>query len=448
MMFALMSGGAAVAALMVGWIIISIMFRRVVSTNDVHIVQSAKKTVSYGKDQSTGNTYYAWPAFLPVIGVRTISLPVSVFDVSLDAYAAYDKGRVPFSVDIMAFFRITDSNMAAQRVHSLPELLEQLKSILQGAVRSILASSEIEEILEGRGKFGHMFTEEVEEQLKAWGVSTVKSIELMDIRDAEGSTVIANIMAKKKSMIEMQSRVEVAGNIKTAQMAEIDAKREVLTREQEAAQQVGIRTAQKVQEVGIADQQSKQAIKEQEKLTAEKEMAVSKVNEVRKAEIQRDVLVVKADQEKQTAVIKAEGEKQQTVLVAQGQLEKAQFDAKGIEATGKARGEAEKAVLLAPVTAQLTLAKEIGSNQSYQQYLVSIRQIEASQAIGMEQAGALKEANIKIIANSDKPSNGLTSVMDIFTTGGGTKVAAAIEAFSQTETGAAIVEAVTGKKGE
>lgn len=109
--------GSVVAAVVVLMLFISMMFRVVVSTNDVHIVQSAKKTVSYGKGQVAGNTYYKWPSVLPIIGVKTISLPMSVFDVRLENYAAYDKGRLPFKIDIMAFFRIDDSNTAAQRVH-------------------------------------------------------------------------------------------------------------------------------------------------------------------------------------------------------------------------------------------------------------------------------------------------------------------------------------------
>lgn len=97
--------GAVALGLFLLSVLLAAMFRVVVSTNDVHIVQSVRKTTSYGKDQPTGNVYYKWPAWWPVIGVKTINLPVSVFDVSLDGYAAYDKGRVPFVIDIMAFFR-------------------------------------------------------------------------------------------------------------------------------------------------------------------------------------------------------------------------------------------------------------------------------------------------------------------------------------------------------
>lgn len=418
------------------------MFRIVVSTNDVHIVQSTKRTVSYGKDQPAGNTYYKWPSWMPFIGVKVINLPVSVFDVNLDNYAAYDKGRVPFTIDVMAFFRIEDSNVAAQRVHSFDELIKQLEGILQGAIRSILASSEIEDILEGRSKFGLLFTEAVDVQIKSWGVTSVKSVELMDIRDADGSAVIANIMAKKKSLIERESRVAVAENLRAAQEAEIVAKREVSIRSQEAEQQIGQRTAEKDKQVGIAKQKALQEVKEEEKATALKSMAVMEVEHVRASEIQRSVQLIAADQQRQTLIIKAEGDKQQTIILAEGLLEQAQLHAKGVEAEGKAKGEAEKAVLMAPVQAQINLAKEIGSNEGYQKYLIGVKEIDKSQVVGVAQAEALKEAEIKVIVNSGTVAGGVQNVMDLLSSNGGTQLGAMAEAFAQTPTGAALMKKV------
>ncbi len=175
-MFELIFPLAVAAAVLIGGsILLAMMFRVVVKTNEVHIVQSRRRTVSYGKDQASGNSYYAWPAWVPLLGIRVIMLPVSVFDVQLNDYAAYDKGRVPFVIDILAFFRIEDSNIAAQRVSSFKELETQLSGILQGASRSILAKSEIEEILEERAKYGQEFTDATNEQLKAWGVVNVRT---------------------------------------------------------------------------------------------------------------------------------------------------------------------------------------------------------------------------------------------------------------------------------
>lgn len=444
MLFGLLAAGVGVA------LFTSLLFRKVVPTNEVHIVQSGKSTTSYGKDSGNGNSYYQWPSFLPFIGVTKSVLSTSVFDLKLDSYEAYDKGRLPFEVDVVAFFRVSDSNIAAQRVSNHAELVNQLTSIVQGAVRSILASSEIEEIMQGRSTFGEQFTNEVKEQLSNWGVTAVKNIELMDIRDSNGSNVIKNIMDKRKSFIEMQSRQEVAANQKVAKTAEIEAQREVELKQQEASQTIGLRKIEAARQVSLSDQQKIQAIKEQEKVTKTKEMEVLQVQEVRKAEILKQMTLIKSEQDKQTSVIKAEADKDSALLVAAAKLEttkldaegiavKAKAEAEGIAAQGKAKAEAEKAIQLAPVEAQITLAKEIGENKAYQEYLVTIRKVEASEKIGMEQAKALEAADVKIISNTSSPTEGLTNVMDIFSSKGGTQVGAMLEGLANTDTGKALI---------
>jgi flotillin len=422
------------------WAIVSLIlamsFRTVVKTNEVHTVQTRRKTVAYGKDQPAGNVYYAWPAWLPRIGIRVIVLPVSVFDAKLNEYPAYDQDRVPFVLDIMAFFRIDEPSTAAQRVSSFQELRAQLDGILQGATRSILAQAPINEILQERAKYGKMFTDATTVQLKAWGVVNVKNIELMDIRDAQGGLSIKNIMAKKQSFIEMESRVEVAKNKQSAQTAEIDAARQVAVRQQEADQTVGVQTAQKTQAIGVANQGAEQQIKEQEAITAEKSMAVARVNQVRQAEIIRDAHVVEAEQEKLVAI-----------KMAEGRFGAAQQDAQAVEVQGRARGAAEQAVLMAPVNSQIALAKEIGANEGYQHYLVSIRQIDANQVVGVEQAKALTAADIKVIANSAGPVDGVKTVMEMFTPKGGLQIGAALEALKNTDAGKAVIETITNGRG-
>jgi flotillin len=435
--------GIAIPFVLLRWIF---SLRRVVATNEVHIVQSAKLTKSYGKDTDHGNTYYEWPSWLPVLGVSKITLPVSVFDLDLTAYEAYDKGRLPFVVDVKSFFRITDSNVAAQRVASFLELKEQLHAIVQGAVRTILASSDIESIMQGRSVYGEQFTKEVSEQLSNWGVNTVKNIELMDIRDSKESHVIQNIMSKKKSAIEMESRTVVAENMRKAQIAEIEAKREVDMQNQLALETVGRRTAEKEKAVGIATELAHQEITEQQRTTKEREMAVVKVAQVKQAEITKEVTVVQAQQQKETAVIRAEGERQQTVLIAEGKLEEQRRSAEGIAVTGAAQAEAKKLMELAPVQAQIALAQEIGDNKGYQEYLVTIRQVEANEKIGIEQSQALKSADVKIIANAGDPITGMGSVMDLFSSKGGTNVGAMLEALAQTKNGKALLDKL-GVKG-
>ena len=409
-----------------------VTLRRVVPTNEVHIVQSASNTVSYGKDQASGNTYYAWPSWIPRLGVSTITLPVSVFPLRLSEYEAYDSGRLPFVLDLAAFFRIENSNMAAQRVSNFAELNGQLTSIVQGAARTILASKTIEEIMAGRSEFGDAFTKEVNEQLKAWGVTTVKNIELMDIRDAKGSRVIQNIMEKKKSEIERESRIVVAENNRAAENAEIDARREVEINQQLAAQQVGIRKAEQEREVGLARERMQQTIKEQEKVTAEKQAEVLRVEEVARADIDRAV-----------EVVRAEAEKQKTVLIAEGKLESERREAEALRVRGEATAQSEKLLQLAPVEAQIVLAKEIGENQGYQQYLVTLRQVEAQQAIGVAQAKSLEQADVKVIANAGDVQQGMTGIGDLFSARGGTAVTAALEGLAQSATGKALLHKIS-----
>lgn len=402
------------------WVIISILYRSVVATNMVHIVQSRKRTTSYGTGQQGSNVYYKWPRWLPMYGVTVIELPVSNFDLALKSYEAYDKDRVPFVVDVVAFFRIQDTGTAAQRVASIVELEAQLTQIVQGAVRKVLASANIDMIMLERAQFGNQFTDEVREQLKQWGVEPVKSMELMDIRDGHGSQVIANIMAKKTSHIEMESRTEVAGNMKTAETAEIEARQIVEIRRQEAAQAVGQRTAEKEKAVGIATQEAEQAILVQVKQTRERDMEVKRVNDIRTAEIKKDEQIVAAEQDKRTRI-----------LIAEGHLEAKKNEATGIQVEGAARADAERLLQLAPVMAQIELAKEIGANPGYQQYLATIEAVKAHIAVGSKQAEALQVADIKVIANAGRATEGMSHAMDLFSSKGGTELAAMVEAFAQ-----------------
>lgn len=417
-----------VGGVFVLWFILLICFRVVVHTNMVHIVQSKKRTTSYGTGQEGKNVYYAWPSWIPFFGVTVIKLPVSNFDLSLKDYEAYDKDRVPFMVDVTAFFRIKDTSKAAQRVESVSELQSQLLLIVQGAVRKVLASDNIDAIMLERSKFGKEFTEEVSEQLAEWGVESVKSMELMDIRDGHGSRVISNIMAKKTSHIEMESRTEVARNNKTAQTAEIEAEQAVSIRRQESEEAVGQRTAEKNKAVGIAEEKSKQEVLAEAKETKIRDMEVQRVEKVKLAEITKDEQVVVAEQQKKT-----------TVIIAEGALDAKKREAEGIQVEGSARAEAEKLMQLAPIEAAIKLAKEIGSNENYQQYLLGIKAVEAYLSVGGKQAEALQKADVKIIANAGDPNTGMKGVMDLFSSKGGMNLSAMVEAFSQTPMGKAVM---------
>ena len=207
--------------LLLKWIL---SLRRVVSTNEAHVVRKGSTTMEYGG--SKGGSYYQWPEWVPAIGVSVTKLSLENFVLPVDDYEAYDKEKLPFVVDIRAFFHIKDCMMAATRASSMDLLRKQLADVVKDAVRTILAQDDLEKIMVECSKYGDEFTKEVNQQLASWGVETIKTIELMDIRDSRGEEVISNIMAKKKSAIEKDSRVTVAKNQQEAKEAEIarDAK--------------------------------------------------------------------------------------------------------------------------------------------------------------------------------------------------------------------------------
>ena len=446
--------------------------RRIVPTNEVHIVQRTKDTVSYGRDgtDQMGNTYYQIPAWVPKFGVVVSKLPTTVIDIDIPNYAAYDKDRLPFVIDIKAFFRISDFNKAATRVFTINELKDQLTSIVKGAARSILAKENLEVIMSERNKYGEMFTDLVSAQLKEWGVTVVKNIELMDIRDGEGSQVISNIMQKKESAIEMEKRVEVAKNLKAAKEAEILAKQEIELKQQDADRQVGLRQAEVKQEVGIANEKQKQQVQEQAKVTAEKEMAVKQVQEVQSAEIEKQAAEVKANQDKEVTKVNAEAqviqaEANQKVIVVNAKAEKEQVElkasatktqvelkaeadltaatneAKGIEAKGKATATSRDLLEKAQVAGQIELFSKVNKDKEYQEFLVRQRQVEAMEKIGVEQAKNLSGADIKIFANAGSVADGVTQAGKVLSPKTGLDLGSMLESLGSVPAGKELLDA-------
>jgi flotillin len=483
----------SIISIIVGLFLVSatvwvLKLRRIVPTNVVHIVQRGKNTVSYGVGQAAGNSYYEFPIWVPILGVEVRKLPVSNFDISLDAYPAYDVDRVPFLVDIKAFFHIENTNKAAAKVENIEELKEQLRDIVRGVVRSILAKSSLQEIMGERPKYAKAFTEAVEEDLKSWGVESVKSIELMDVRDdkSDNSNVIHNIMAKKKSAIEKESRMEVAKNHQEAEQAELEARKAVAVKaaatEQEAGearaksfQAIGIANANAKKASGIADQSAVQEIAAAEQLSAEEQMKVLRVQQVRQAEIDKERQIIGANLAKEQVQISAEANLYDVKVraeanafdvekAAEALLKSRKDQAEGTKATGTAEAdvilakgksvaESRKLDELARVIAETTLAEKIGKNPEYQDYLVKLEVVKKDQVVGVAEkeamAKALASADLKLLVNSGDVSSGLHSFADILSSKGGSQLNGLVEALKQTPQGEAllgVVKDITSKK--
>ena len=188
-------------------------------------------------------------------------------------------------------------------------------------------------------------------------------------------------------------------------------------------------------------------------------MEVLRVEKVKQAEINKDAEIVKAEEEKKKIELDAEARKAATIrsaeadkerqfLEASALLEMKDKESQGILKIGTAEAESLKLKELAPVTAQITLAKEIGENEGYQQYLVTIRQVEANEKIGIEQAKALASADMKIIANGGDVQNGISKVGEILSSKGGMSMGAMLEGLAQIDIGKDLLKKFTTIKGQ
>ena len=121
-------------------------------------------------------------------------------------------------------------------------------------------------------------------------------------------------------------------------------------------------------------------------------------------------------------------------------LEMRDKESQGIQKIGSAEAEALRLRELAPISAQIELAKEIGENQGYQTYLISIKQIEANQIVGIEQAKALANADLKVIANEGSVASGISKIGEVLSSKGGTNIASMLEGLAQSEQGKALID--------
>jgi len=126
------------------FIIIVINLRKVVPTNEIHILKKWSKTIIKGEWFDKWNVYYNFPQWMPLFGIYVTKLPLYVFDVKLNTYQAYDSGKIPFNLDVTAFFIIKTPKIIIKIFTNFEELKEQLEKIVKLAIRKTLAQYDMQ----------------------------------------------------------------------------------------------------------------------------------------------------------------------------------------------------------------------------------------------------------------------------------------------------------------
>lgn len=146
-----------------------------------------------------------------------------------------------------------------------------------------------------------------------------------------------------------------------------------------------------------------------------------------------------AQANRETQILVAQGAKESQFLAAEALLEMKNKESQGIQKIGEAEAEALRLKELAPISAQIELARAIGENGGYQGYLIAIRQLEACEVIGVEQAKAMSQADLKVIANGGSIGEGMNDIKDIISARGGVQLGAMLEGLAQSDVGRKIL---------
>jgi uncharacterized membrane protein YqiK len=225
-------------------------------------------------------------------------------------------------------------------------------------------------------------TKEVNAVFPQWGLQLI-DLEIKDIKDVNGSTIISDIEKKQAAVINADARVRIAEEGKRATIIEANMTRDAEFRKAEMEEEWKKRQIEKDQKVSIATQ------------TMEAEVArkAQEANQ-QKVEAYRKENVGMAMVDKETVIQESEAEKQRLTIIAEG-------TASQIQQTGMAEANIIKLKKVADAEGTEKLAK---AQQLFNDAATKIEVIKATKDIQMAYANAynsaFKTATINVVAGS------------------------------------------------
>lgn len=376
----LILGIIAVVAVVVLVIVAFFSTYRVIPPNEAHVIvfmgkgRTVKSPVA--KDGVDGKTAYFYIPFLMKVYILPLTnVKLDIMDIPLN-----DIQMAPFICDVMTWLHIEDPVMAAERLNLTGEnvfdsLHRDLIAIVQAIARASSMKQEILDIMRDRATFAVGVSKEVDKVLASWGVSLV-NLEINDIRDRQGSAVIANYESMRKAAVQSVARIEVSLRDREAVEAEQNNRKLAEIAKATSEQEFTTKQIEKDTIIGTKTQEKEQTIAEAAAITNDKQVASLRVKVVGEAQVVKDAAIAEAEGRGES--IRIIGEKEANIVSLKG---KAQGEA--IEATGLAEAKAKDAMALAL--------------QKYNDAATVIEKIKA----GVEVQKAFAEAYGKIAANAD-----------------------------------------------
>ena len=289
------------------------MFRlyRVVPVNEAHIriLRNSKMIYSSREGKSA---YWVVPFITKLHKLPLCNLAIPVNDIKLN-----DKNMAKFVSDIMCFINIKNIDLAVERLiltdatkemgFDFVRLSEDLRAIMESVGRTVTTKQSILDIYMNRQLLDQAITKEVEMVFPKWGIELV-DLELKDIKDVPGSTIISDIERKIAAEIRRDAEIRVATTTKEAELAKAEAEEIYRKRQIEKDQQIGISEQMKNQEIALKEAEA----------NVQKVEAMRKL-EVGHAEIEKQKIEQLAMAQKIKFTVEAEGQSNQITTVGKAE---------------------------------------------------------------------------------------------------------------------------------
>ena len=286
---------------------------RVVPVNEAHIriLQNTKTVFSSRMGKSA---YWVIPFITKMHKLPLCNLAIPVNDIKLN-----DREMAKFVCDLMCFINIKNIDLAVERLiltdaskemgFDFVKLSEDLHAIMESVGRTVTTKQTILDIYMNRSLLDQAITKEVEQVFPKWGIELV-DLELKDIKDAPGSTIIQDIERKVAAEIRRDADIRVATTTKEAELAKAEAEETYRKRQIEKDKQIGISEQSKNQEIALQEIAA----------NSQKIEALRKL-EVGKAEIEKQKIEQLAMAQKIKFTIEAEGQSNQIQTVGKAEAD-------------------------------------------------------------------------------------------------------------------------------
>jgi len=326
------------------------------------------------------------------ISQRRIVIPLENIRIKIDGIPLRDQLMAKFSGDVICFLSVVDPLLAAEKLGRIeaqegkigfPRMEAEVGNLIEAITRNASMSMEVYEIMRHRDAFSQEVKKRVNEPLKDWGVQLI-DLEVIHFTDIEKYTVIKDLEQRQASLINAETRKQVADNQKGADIVESLANKETEMARAENEELFRIRQIQKDQKVGQSQQEAAQKI-------AEAEMEANR----QKVEAQRVLQVGTAQVGAQARIEQAKGDSEAVKTKADG-------DAEAARKTGFAEAEVSKAKLIAEADGTKEKAFAL---KEYTDAGLSLETIRADVDIKKAQFAALAEglkvAKISIVTSGE-----------------------------------------------